>query len=161
MRGGKELKMPYPNCVLNYRVNQKYTNHQYQDRAEDGEWKTKSENSIFFEIDGPYKAMLLPASTEEDKFLKKRYAVFEFDGSLAELKGFEVKRRGELRLIQVFQTEVFPAFLKGSSKEGVYSIVGQMANRWLDVIESRGKTMTDDEVIYFFSESKSMSKSVE
>lgn len=23
--------MPYPNCVLNYRVHQKYTNHQYQD----------------------------------------------------------------------------------------------------------------------------------
>eukprot|EP00933_Yihiella_yeosuensis_P038125 TRINITY_DN32083_c0_g1_i1.p1 TRINITY_DN32083_c0_g1~~TRINITY_DN32083_c0_g1_i1.p1 ORF type:complete len:1712 (+),score=398.84 TRINITY_DN32083_c0_g1_i1:592-5136(+) len=36
-----------------------------------------------------------------------------------------------------------------------------MANRWLDVIESKGKTMTDDEVIHFFSESKSMSKSVE
>lgn len=35
-----------------------------------------------------------------------RYAVFNFDGSLAELKGFEVKRRGELKLIKVFQAEV-------------------------------------------------------
>lgn len=161
LKNGKELKMPYPNCVLNYRVHQKYTNHQYQTRLPNGEWKISDENSIFFEIDGPYKAMIIPASTEEDKMLKKRYAVFNFDGSLAELKGFEVKRRGELRLIQVFQTEVFPEFLKGSTKEEVYKIVGTMANRWLDVIESRGKTMTDDEVIYFFSESKSMSKSVE
>jgi len=161
LKNGKDIKMPYPNCVLNYRVHQKYTNHQYQELGPDGKWFTRDENSIFFEIDGPYQAMLLPASTEEDKFLKKRYAVYNADGSLAELKGFEVKRRGELRLIQVFQTEVFPAFLLGSSKEEVYQIVGEMANRWLDVIESRGKTMSDDEVIYFFSEAKSMSKSVE
>lgn len=152
--------MPYPNCVLNYRVHQKYTNHQYQ-LWENGEWKTRDENSIFFEIDGPYKAMVIPSSTEEDRMLKKRYCVFEHDGSIAELKGFEVKRRGELRLIQVFQTEVFPEFLKGTDKQGVYDVVGAMANRWLDVIESKGKTMTDDELIYFFSESKSMSKSVE
>merc|ERR1740127_452019 len=59
--------------------------------------------------------MVIPASTEEDKMLKKRYAVFEEDGSIAELKGFEVKRRGELKLIQVFQTEVFPEFLKGTT----------------------------------------------
>ncbi|CAK9115054.1 DNA polymerase epsilon catalytic subunit A (DNA polymerase II subunit A) [Durusdinium trenchii] len=162
MKGGKEIKMPYPNCVLNFRVHQKYTNHQYQDwDKETNSWKTSSQNSILFEIDGPYKAMILPASTEEDKMLKKRYAVYDFDGSLAELKGFEVKRRGELRLIQVFQTEVFPEFLKGESKEEVWKIVGAMANRWLDVIESRGSTMTNDEVIHFFSENKTMSKSVE
>jgi len=160
MKGGKEMKMPYPNCVLNYRVHQKYTNHQYQ-YWEGGEWKMRDENSIFFEIDGPYKSMVIPSSTEEDKLLKKRYCVFEHDGSIAELKGFEVKRRGELRLIQVFQTEVFPEFLKGTTKQEVYDLVGAMANRWLDVIESKGRTMTDDEVIYFFSESKSMSKSVE
>ena len=35
--------------------------------------------------------MILPASKEEGKKLKKRYAVFNFDGSLAELKGFEVR----------------------------------------------------------------------
>lgn len=50
--------------------------------------------------------MILPASKEEGKTIKKRYAVFNFDGSLAELKGFEIKRRGELKLIKVFQAEV-------------------------------------------------------
>lgn len=34
--------------------------------------------------------MVLPASKEEGKKLKKRYAVFNFDKSLAELKGFVV-----------------------------------------------------------------------
>ena len=52
--------------------------------------------------------MVLPASKEEGKLIKKRYAVFNFDGSLAELKGFEIKRRGELKLIKVFQSEVLP-----------------------------------------------------
>ena len=42
-------------------------------------------------MDGPYLAMILPAAKEEGKKLKKRYAVFNFDGSLAELKGFEVR----------------------------------------------------------------------
>eukprot|EP00927_Polykrikos_kofoidii_P009002 TRINITY_DN13745_c0_g1_i1.p1 TRINITY_DN13745_c0_g1~~TRINITY_DN13745_c0_g1_i1.p1 ORF type:complete len:2600 (-),score=438.75 TRINITY_DN13745_c0_g1_i1:20-7819(-) len=161
LKNGKEIKMPYPNCVLNYRVHEKYTNHQYQTRLETGEWEARSENSIFFEIDGPYKAMIIPSSTEEDRMLKKRYAVFNFDGSIAELKGFEIKRRGELKLIQVFQEEFFPEVLKGSTKEEVFQIIGQSANRWLDVIESKGRTMTDDEVLYFFSENKSMSKSVE
>ena len=44
------------------------------------------------QVDGPYLAMILPAAKEEGKKLKKRYAVFNFDGSLAELKGFEVCR---------------------------------------------------------------------
>lgn len=55
-------------------------------------------------VDG--QAMILPASKEEGKLIKKRYAVFNPDGTLAELKGFELKRRGELKLIKVFQSEV-------------------------------------------------------
>jgi len=65
-----------------------FTNDQYQElvNPETMEYKQRSENSIFFEVDGPYLAMILPASKEEGKKLKKRYAVFNFDGSLAELK---------------------------------------------------------------------------
>jgi hypothetical protein len=65
-----------------------FTNDQYQE-LEDAralKYSVRSENSIFFEVDGPYLAMILPASKEEGKKLKKRYAVFNFDGSLAELK---------------------------------------------------------------------------
>lgn len=36
------------------------------------------EMSIEFEVDGPYKAMVLPASQQEGKLIKKRYAVFNF-----------------------------------------------------------------------------------
>ena len=40
--------------------------------------------------------MILPASKEEGKKLKKRYAVFNFDGSLAELKVTTVFDKREL-----------------------------------------------------------------
>merc|ERR1719159_1266148 len=120
-KDGKKCELAYSNTVLNVRVHDKYTNHQYQDWNEDTkQWDYKSENSIFFEIDGPYKCMVLPASTEEDKLLKKRYAVFNPDESLAELKGFEMKRRGELKMLQIFQEEVFPIFLTGKTREEVY-----------------------------------------
>lgn len=56
-------------------------------------YSVRNENSIFFEVDGPYLAMILPASKEEGKKLKKRYAVFNFDGSLAELKVKKKKER--------------------------------------------------------------------
>lgn len=57
--------------------------------------------------------MILPASKEEGVLLKKRYAVFNDDGTLAELKGFEIKRRGELKLIKVFQVDLFPHAVAG------------------------------------------------
>ena len=35
-------------------------------------YKTSSEMTIEFEVDGPYKAMILPASKDEGKTIKKR-----------------------------------------------------------------------------------------
>ena len=54
-----------------------------------------------FQVDGPYLAMILPAAKEEGKKLKKRYAVFNFDGSLAELKGFEVSLNSDPRRYRI------------------------------------------------------------
>ena len=50
--------------------------------------------------------MVLPASPDEGRLLKKKYVVFNFDGTIAELKGFELKRRGELQLVKSFQSQV-------------------------------------------------------
>lgn len=51
-----------------------FTNDQYQELQDPASltYITRSENSIFFEVDGPYLAMILPASKEEGKKLKKR-----------------------------------------------------------------------------------------
>ncbi|KNC72173.1 hypothetical protein SARC_15275, partial [Sphaeroforma arctica JP610] len=108
------VTVSYPGAMLNLLVHKHFTNHQYQDLVDKDKltYSTKSENSIFFEVDGPYRAMILPSSTEEDKLLKKRYAVFNHDGSLAELKGFELKRRGELQIIKSFQEQLFAKFLE-------------------------------------------------
>jgi DNA polymerase epsilon subunit 1 len=152
--------------MLNHLVHAEFTNHQYQDlkdfKSTNGrrEYTMHSENSIFFEVDGPYRAMILPSSTEEDKLLKKRYAVFDHDGSLAELKGFEVKRRGELKLIKNFQTAIFDVFLKGTTLEECYHAVAAVANQWLDVLFSKGADLSDMELFDLISENRSMSKSL-
>ncbi|TNM89564.1 hypothetical protein fugu_003798 [Takifugu bimaculatus] len=122
-----KVTVSYPGAMLNIMVKEGFTNDQYHELVEPASltYNIKSENSIFFEVDGPYLAMILPASKEEGKKLKKRYAVFNEDGSLAELKGFEVKRRGELQLIKIFQSSVFESFLRGTTLEEVYASVGQ------------------------------------
>ena len=66
--------------------------------------------------------------------------MFNEDGSLAELTGFEVKRRGELQLIKIFQSSVFEAFLLGNTLETVYASVAKCADYWLDVLYSKVRT---------------------
>lgn len=161
-KDGKKILLEYPCSMLNYLVHQQFTNHQYQDLVDENTFKysTRSENSIFFEVDGPYKAMILPTSKEEGKGLKKRYAVFNDDGSLAELKGFELKRRGELQLIKNFQSDIFKLFLEGDTLEGCYKAVASVANNWLDVLDTKGGMLEDEDLIELICENRSMSKSL-
>ncbi|KAF9884058.1 DNA polymerase epsilon catalytic subunit [Aspergillus nanangensis] len=163
LKNGKKLGISYPCVMLNHLVHGSYTNHQYQSLSDPKtfRYETYSENSIFFEVDGPYRAMILPTSKEEDKNLKKRYAVFNHDGSLAELKGFEVKRRGELKLIKIFQTQIFKFFLEGKTLTDTYAAVARVADRWLDVLFEHGSTLADEELIELISENRSMSKTLE
>ncbi|XP_052805264.1 DNA polymerase epsilon catalytic subunit A-like [Mya arenaria] len=158
-----KVTISYPGAMLNVMVKDFFTNDQYQElvNTDTMEYKVRNENSIFFEVDGPYLSMILPASKEEGKKLKKRYAVFNFDGSLAELKGFEVKRNGELELIKIFQSSVFEAFLKGKTLEECYSAVAKVADYWLDVLFSKAANMPDSELFELISEKRSMSRKLE
>uniref|UniRef100_A0AAY5EBJ6 DNA polymerase epsilon catalytic subunit n=1 Tax=Electrophorus electricus TaxID=8005 RepID=A0AAY5EBJ6_ELEEL len=158
-----KVTISYPGAMLNIMVKEGFTNHQYQELVDPASltYEMRPENSIFFEVDGPYLAMILPASKEEGKKLKKRYAVFNEDGSLAELKGFEVKRRGELQLIKIFQSSVFEAFLKGTTLEEVYASVAKVADYWLDVLYSKAANMPDAELFELIAENRSMSRKLE
>lgn len=163
MKDGSKIKLEYPCVMLNADVHANFTNHQYQNikDADRGTYQSHSECSIFFEVDGPYRCMVIPASTEEGKLLKKRYAVFNFDGSMAELKGFELKRRGELELIKTFQAQVFERFLNGRSLEECYASVADIANHWIDVLDTQGECLDDDEVVELISENRSMSRQLD
>ncbi|KAG9307161.1 hypothetical protein G9A89_016989 [Geosiphon pyriformis] len=158
---GKSLTISYPCVVLNHLVRKHFTNDQFFVLKIDGKYEVRSENTIFFEPDGPYRAMILPASEKADKKLKKRYAVFNEAGKLVELKGFEVKRRGELKLIKVFQKSIFPLYLKGTTLEQSYAAVAEVANKWLDVLESKGKGIDEVELIDLICEGKNMSRTLE
>eukprot|EP00494_Astrolonche_serrata_P024791 UN25051 len=65
----KHVTLEYCGSMLNIRTHRNYTNHQFQTLV-DGKTHTydlRSECSIFFEVDGPYLCMFLPASTEEGR----------------------------------------------------------------------------------------------
>ena len=162
LKNGKKFGISYPCTMLNHLVHAQFTNDQYHELIdkESGMYDVRSENSIFFELDGPYRAMILPSSKEEDKLLKKRYAVFNHDGTLAELKGFEVKRRGELQLIKIFQSQIFDKFLLGSTTEECYAAVAQIADQWLDILQSRASSLDDAELVDLIAENRSMSKTL-
>lgn len=146
--------------LLNREIHEEFTNDQYQTltNTDTLEYETRKECTIFFEVDGPYRAMVIPKSTEEEKQLKKRYVVFDEDGEIAELKGFEIKRRGELKLIKNFQKEVFKQYLEGKTLQDCYAATAVIANHFLDIIKSRGESMDDEELLELISESRSMSR---
>ncbi|KAH9601635.1 DNA polymerase epsilon [Trypanosoma melophagium] len=152
------ISISYPCIVLNKMVHDGYSNHQYQTCISPGVYERRSECSIYFEVDGPYLAMLLPASREEGKSIKKRYAVFNPDGSLAELKGFELKRRGELMLIKDFQSQVFRRFLDGKSLSESYASAAVVANAALDMLYTKGEGYETEEILEKLSESSNMTR---
>ncbi|RNF25902.1 DNA polymerase epsilon catalytic subunit A [Trypanosoma conorhini] len=153
-----KVTVSYPCVVLNKMVHDDYTNHQYQTCIATGVYERRSECSIYFEVDGPYLAMLLPASREEGKSIKKRYAVFNPDGGLAELKGFELKRRGELMLIKDFQSQVFRRFLDGVTLVDSYASAAVVANAALDMLYSKGEGYEVEEILEKLSESSNMTR---
>ncbi|GAA5902780.1 hypothetical protein JCM6882_004064 [Rhodosporidiobolus microsporus] len=160
LKNGGKFGLSYPCTMLNHIVHKDFTNEQYHEANADGSHTVRAENSIFFELDGPYRAMILPSSKEEDKLLKKRYAVFNEDGSLAELKGFEVKRRGELQLIKTFQSQIFEKFLLGTTLKECYAAVATVADKWLDVLFTKATSLPDEELVELIAENRSMSKTL-
>ncbi|KAI9910676.1 hypothetical protein PsorP6_010303 [Peronosclerospora sorghi] len=158
LQDGSSKSISYPCVMLNADVNAKFTNPQYHELDPvTGTYTMQQECSILFEVDGTYKCMVLPASTEEGKLLKKRYAVFNLDHSHSELKSFELKLRGELQLIKAFKSQVFERFLDGETLEECYAPMAKCAHRWLIVIDTRGESMDDDELMALITEHKSMS----
>jgi DNA polymerase epsilon subunit 1 len=146
--------------MCNLLIYDKYANPQYQTLVDKDKltYEKRLEMSVFFEIDGPYKAFIIPASKEEHKMLKKRYAVFNKAGKMTEIKGFELKRRGELNIIKIFQGEVFSKFLEGNTLQECYDACGDVAKRWYDILESKGEYVNDSELIDYIGECRVMSK---
>lgn len=123
-------------------------------------WKRVNECTIEFEVDGPYSCMVLSAAREEGVRIKKKYAVFDLTGGLSELKGFELKRRGELKIIKSFQTRVFSQFLKGGTLEDAYDHAARVANTYLDIIYTKGSFLTDQQLITLISEASTLKNSL-
>ncbi|OAG29280.1 DNA polymerase epsilon subunit 1 [Nematocida displodere] len=145
-------------AALNQMLVQEFTNPQYLELQPGGEYRVSAENSIRFEIDGPYRAMFIPGSAKEGESIKKRYIVINAKEKISELKGFEFKRRGELKFVKSFQEELFNTLLLGKTLEECYFHLSVCANYWIDIIESQGESLADEEIFEYFGERRSMSK---
>jgi DNA polymerase epsilon subunit 1 len=162
LSNGKQVGFSFPCTMCNVLIYDKYANKQYQSLVDKkaGIYEQRTEMSVFFEIDGPYRCMVIPASKEENKMLKKRYAVFSHSGKLHEVKGFELKRRGELKIIKIFQEEVFSKFLEGKTLQECYDACGEVAERWYDILETQGEYVDDSELIEYIGESRFLSRNL-
>ncbi|CAD8196556.1 unnamed protein product [Paramecium octaurelia] len=159
---GRNLKFSYPCYILNELVYEKYKNNQYQWLKDPNsfEYGIRSEMSIFFEVDGPYRCMIIPAAREENKQLKKRYVVYNKNGSIAEVKGFEIKRRGELQIIKQFQQELFSEFLKGTNLTECYQACAEVGKKLLRILFTGGEGISQQELLDLIGESRVLSKEI-
>ncbi|KAH9386608.1 DNA polymerase epsilon subunit 1 [Nematocida major] len=156
-----EVGFSYICSLLNHMLLEAFSNDQYQEKDSTGKYLVRSENSIQFEIDGPYRAMFLPGSTKEGESIKKRYIVINNKEKISELKGFEFKRRGELMFIKAFQEEMFNMMLAGKTLEECYSALAGCADYWIDIIETKAEALAQDEIFTYFGETRNMAKSAE
>ncbi|CAD8121665.1 unnamed protein product [Paramecium sonneborni] len=161
-QSGRNLKFSYPCQILNELVYEKYKNKQYQwlKDPETLEYGIRNEMSIFFEVDGPYRCMIIPAAREENKQLKKRYVVYNKNGSIAEIKGFEIKRRGELQIIKLFQQNLFSEFLKGSNLTECYQACAEVGKKLLKILLTGGEGISQQELLELIGESRVLSKEI-
>ncbi|KAH0792441.1 DNA polymerase epsilon catalytic subunit A [Histomonas meleagridis] len=161
LKNGQRASFSFPCSMLNHNVDKGFSNYQYHELIPGtNEYIVRKENSIFFEIDGPYHAMFLPAAKEENKKLKKRYAVFNSHGHITELKGFEIKRRGEWIMIKMLQNDAFISFMKGNTNQEIYQNVAEVCKQYLMILRTKGRTIEDDELLGLLSESSTMSKNL-
>ncbi len=149
--------------MLNHLVHAKFTNHQYQTLVDPKTFKyeTHSDNSIFFEVDGPYKAMILPTSKEEDKNLKKRYAVFNDDGARRSLKVSRSSGEVSSSLSRSSSSRSSSSSSRGrtwpsATRPWPRSPIGG----WM-YCTSKGATLADEELMELISENRSMSKTLQ
>ncbi|CDR97363.1 DNA polymerase family B, exonuclease domain containing protein, putative [Babesia bigemina] len=144
--GAKTVELEYMTTILNRLIESRWTNDQYLEMEDVGRYRRVRRNEILFELDGPWHAMFLPASEKSEDLLKKRYVVFNHQKQIVELKGFEIKRRGEMRMIQMFQEEVFPRYLLGSTKEEAYQSAAAVGLSYRRSLDSRATNLEDDDM---------------
>ncbi|EDO08465.1 DNA polymerase B exonuclease domain family protein [Babesia bovis T2Bo] len=142
----KTLELEYMTTVLNRLIERQWTNDQYLEMEDIGKYRRVRRNEILFELDGPWHAMFLPASEKSEDLLKKRYVVFNHNKQIVELKGFEIKRRGEMRMIQLLQEEIFPKYLLGVTKEDAYRHAASIGLGYRTSLDMHATNMDDDDM---------------
>lgn len=115
----KKIKVNLFNSIVNSDVKRKFTNHNnYEWDDESGSYVNVPQCYIKFDYDGPYSTYFVQR--------KKRYTAYErerYDPSsqkIAEVKGMDRKRKGELPLLKNIEHIVDKSYREGMTYNEVY-----------------------------------------
>lgn len=69
-----------------------------------------------------------------------------------------MKRRGELRITKVFQEEIFPQYLQGTTLIECYAHCATVAKKYLAIIQRNGQAMDTHQILDYLQESRVLSR---
>ena len=69
-----------------------------------------------------------------------------------------MKRRGELKIIKMFQQSIFQQYVKGTTLKECYQACAEVAMEHFNFLNNRGKGCTVEHILERLEESKNLSK---
>ncbi|CAJ0840170.1 8436_t:CDS:10 [Entrophospora sp. SA101] len=136
---GNELSFSFPCLLINYVT---WTNLKVVNQQRDF--------NNYFEIDDGFRAVIMPKFDCNNR-LKNITIAFTKAGSLEENKKNDLVKFNEKNLMRFFEASILPEFLKGNSLEECYWHVNRLSENFLKIIILKGKSLSDNELIKYFS----------
>jgi DNA polymerase elongation subunit (family B) len=132
----KKVKMNVFNAMLNDSVKEKFTNYNnYEWDEETQSHVNKPQCYIKFDAEGPYSMFFVQR--------KKRYTAYErerddpTEQKVAEVKGMDQKRKGEIQMLKDLEIEVANAYKDGENYDECYGNAITVLEQYVDEIENR------------------------
>lgn len=139
-------------CLLHDMIRSKFSNPSFE-----------TGHGIEFEDDGPYGTMFLSSSNDGDMVTKK-YVVYDLNGKMKEVKGLELKRRGEWGVLKSFQTSYFDVLgscVFETTLLGCYNVLkSRVVDFYDNLFRTRGGDVEDRRLVELLSEEKVASRAV-
>ncbi|EOB12107.1 DNA polymerase epsilon catalytic subunit A [Nosema bombycis CQ1] len=154
---GQEIS--FIKSLLSYFIDNEFINNQYQEKIE-GKYEIIPRNDIRLSLNGPYKGIFFPATLREDKCIKKRHIVLNNDNSIALMKGFEMVRNGEIKIVRQIQEAVISEYGSGHNIESCFTNLANVAYKYLNVIYSEGKDCDDNFILEMITDTKCLYREI-
>ena len=116
-------------------------------------WKNECkeiEDKINFNIYGPFKALIVPSTLQENNHLRSRYLALNFDGTIYKKSSLYEKK--DFDFLSNLQKKLYLSFNYGNNLEECYCNLSKIIRESLDVIDNKGCFLTTNEICSLFSQ---------